>query len=41
MIVASYEGKGIRSRGEVENMAYVLITLIFLAMGLSVAIKTT
>ena len=41
MIVAFYEGKGIGSRGEVENMAYVVIAIIFLALGLTVAVKAT
>jgi hypothetical protein len=41
MIVAFYEGRGIRPRGEVENMAYVVIAIIFLVMGLSVSVKAT
>jgi hypothetical protein len=41
MIVASYEGKGTRSREEVGNMAYVMIAIIFLAMGLFVTVKAS
>jgi hypothetical protein len=41
MIVAAYEGTGTRPRGEVGTMAYVVIAIIFLAMGLSVMVKAT